>query len=54
MKPVTEMLAEAPNEDRIRYVLNYANWTNPTGHLRRIYIRAANKRRKELNENSRQ
>lgn len=48
MRPIKELLKEAKNEYELRFVLNYGNMTNPTGAIRRSWIKIFNQRLREF------
>lgn len=53
MKSIHAMLKEATTVDQVRKVMNYANWTRPSGRDRRDYLAVMKLRLKELNVSDR-
>ena len=47
---IVTRIKKANSEDEIRKLINYHNWTNPSGKMRRIALRAARERRAELGQ----
>ena len=43
-------MRKAASVAEIRKLMNYANWTQPTGQYRRAFLKAAKLRMKQLNE----
>lgn len=52
MKSIAQQIREAKTEQEVRFILNFMNWTKPTGGERRRFLRLAYDRLRDINATS--
>lgn len=48
MKSSIAMIQDAKTADQVRAIVNYVNWSQPTGAMRRMVLRIARKRIQDI------